>query len=179
MCSGDFPWHCHRNRCSSDYQYCRLPLCLQTLIDFIDTPETHACHKVMWGVLCHLFTSFSPFLFSFTPPPSLSLPHTYRIVSSYLQRRREFLEATSGELIRELCKGGFPVSMGANGDWAFGSLAPLCVHSNTSFISRKCFPKGCMIVGIRMLSCLGTATDLLDIPRQMTCMNPACTCRIV
>ena len=30
-----------------------------------------------------------------------------------------------------------------------------------------------------MLSCLGTATDLLDIPRQMTCMNPACTCRIV
>ena len=30
-----------------------------------------------------------------------------------------------------------------------------------------------------MLSCLGTATDLLDIPRQMTRMNPACTCRIV
>ena len=29
-----------------------------------------------------------------------------------------------------------------------------------------------------MLSCPGTATDLLDIPRQMTCMNPACTCRI-
>ena len=24
-----------------------------------------------------------------------------------------------------------------------------------------------------------TATDLLDIPRQTTCMNPACTCRIV
>ena len=30
-----------------------------------------------------------------------------------------------------------------------------------------------------MLSCLGTATDLLDIPRQMTCMNPACTCRLI
>ena len=24
-----------------------------------------------------------------------------------------------------------------------------------------------------MLSCLGTSTDLLDIPRQPTCMNPA------
>ena len=32
----------------------------------------------------------------------------------------------------------------------------------------------CMYVSAgRMLSCLGTATDLLDIPRQPTCMNPA------
>ena len=44
-------------------------------------------------------------------------------------------------------------------------------------------PKWRQKIYIYMLQCLQgsccPATDFLDIPTQMTCMNPACTCRIV